>query len=376
MHPAKDKRVFDKEAVSLSEAGFKITHLCPGDASQAGLHEGVDIVTYQRPKNIKGRLTQLFRLYSLAKEVNADAYHCNEVDSWGVGVALKIFCKKKCVFDVHEHYPSTFAESRFPQWARGGVAGCVRTVFALFTPFTDNIVLAKETVSDDFKMAGTKKVLVRNYTPKAALTISNKPQSGLKVKTDEFTLIHLGLFNKLRGWPQALEALRLMDNPKVRLKVIGEINDGTHDEFLAQCEALELTSQVEVLDWMPFAHAFEHLQKADIGLILFQPNTLNHVYAMPHKMFDYMAAEIAVILPDFAVEVAPIVKDTKCGLLVDPSDPNDIAEKIQMMISDPAALRAFGENGKAAVQDRYNWEAEVARLIEMYKSMFAVEGLS
>lgn len=375
MHPARDKRVFDKEARSLSNAGFEVTHLCPGTDDQKGYHDGVEILTYQRPKNILGRLKQIYVLYQLAKEVDADAYHCNEVDSWGIGVALKILRKKKCVFDVHEHYPSTFAESRFPKWSRGFVAGFVRSVFSLFTPFTDNIVLAKESVSEDFKMAGDKKVLVRNYTPKASLTLSNNARPTLKAKTDGFTLIHLGLFNKLRGWPQALEALTLLDNPKVTLKVIGEINDGTHDEFLTQCEVLNLTSQVEVLDWMPFAQAFEHLQKADIGLILFQPNTLNHVYAMPHKMFDYMAAEIAVILPDFAVEVAPIVKDTQCGLLVDPSSPKDIAEKIQIMISDPEALQAFGQKGKAAVQDRYNWEAEVERLINMYKKMFTGEAL-
>ena len=374
MHPARDKRVFDKEALSLLNAGFQVTHLCPGGEVNTEIQDGINIITYQRPKSIADRLTQLLKLYRLAKVVNADAYHCNEVDSWGVGVALKILRKKKCVFDVHEHYPSTFAESRFPKWANNIVAGCVRLVFNMFTPFTDNIVMAKQSVSDDFKIDSSKKTLVRNYTPKSALKMTEKVETDVKSETDDFTLIHLGLFNKLRGWPQALEALKLIDNPKVSLKVIGEINDGTHDEFMAQCEQLDLTRQVEVLDWMPFAQAFEHLQNADIGLILFQPNTLNHVYAMPHKMFDYMAAELAVILPDFAVEVAPVVKDTNCGLLVDPSDPKDIAEKIQMMISDPAQLRTYGENGKVAVQDRYNWEAEVARLIAMYENMFAVNG--
>ena len=310
---------------------------------------------------------QLLMLYRMAREEDADVYHCNEADSWGVGVALRLLRGKRCVFDVHEHYPSTFAQSRFPIWLQPAVAGAVRLVFRVLTPFTDRIVLAKRSVADDFHTDPAKKVLVQNYTPLSGLNFAAAAHAD--VAKESYTLVHLGLFSKMRGWPQVLDAMALMQHKNLRLLVIGEINDGSRDEFQQQVQLLGLADRVSQLDWMPFDQAFAHLLQADIGLIAFQPGVQNHVYAMPHKMFDYMAAGLAVMLPEFAVEVAPVVKESRCGVLIDSGDPHDIAAKLDALLTDPAAMQAMGQRGREAVKQHYNWEAEATRLVSMYKEM-------
>lgn len=42
---------------------------------------------------------------------------------------------------------------------------------------------------------------------------------------------------------------------------------------------------------------------------------------MPHKLFDYMREAKPVIAPDFAIEVARIVDDAGCGVLVEVTEP-------------------------------------------------------
>ncbi|RJQ28472.1 glycosyltransferase [Candidatus Parcubacteria bacterium] len=370
MHPPQDKRVFDKEAVTLASVGHEVMHLCPGIDSEAGVNRGVKIITYPRPYSIKDRLWQLFRLYGMAKKINADVYHCNEVDSWVVGVFLNIFRNKRCLFDVHEHYPSTFAESRFPRWFQPVVAASIRLVFRVLTPFTDRVILAKKTVGADFLNADSKKVLVRNFTPLSGLNFAGR-RSILK-KGDMVTLLHLGLFSKIRGWPQLLKSMDLMKYKNVRLEVIGEFHDGTRSEFDASVKKYGLADRVVVYDWMPFDQAFQHLLGAHIGLVIFQPGILNHVYAMPHKMFDYMAAGMAVVCPDFAVEVAPFVEESGCGVLVDPSDAHGLASKLDELVASPETINELGARGQQAVRERYNWEAEAERLVQMYKDLEAI----
>ena len=364
MHEPNDKRVFSKEALSLAKAGHEVTHLCPGDARYAGFYSGVRTVTYIPPQGMAGRLQQLVNLYRKASKLNADAYHCNEVDSWVIGVFLRIFRKKICVFDVHEHYPSTFAESRFPVFIRPFISMLILVLFRILIPFTDRIVLAKETVSADFHTSNAKKVLVKNYTPLEAIKFTTAGHQGRENSSG--VLIHLGLFSKNRGWPQVLEAMALMKHKDIKLKVIGRINDGTQTEFQKRVEKLGLKECVQVYDWMPFDEAFEHLQSAHVGIIAFQPGILNHVYAMPHKMFDYMAAGMAVVCPEFAVEVAPVVEETCCGLLINPASPEDIATKLDYLLSDRERLADMGHRGKYAVQKKYNWEAESKKLLKMY----------
>lgn len=182
------------------------------------------------------------------------------------------------------------------------------------------------------------------------------------------TIVHIGLFSKVRGWPQVLEALAMTDD-QVRLDVIGTINDGSQDEFFARLDALQLSSRVNVYDWMTFDEAFKHLLRSDVGIISFQPGIQNHVFAMPHKLFDYMAAGLSVLLPKQAIEVAPIVKDAECGLLMDPSDPRDIAASIKFLFDNPAEAKTMGENARRAISEEYNWEAEGEKLVQMYSDL-------
>ena len=367
MHTPFDKRVFDKQARSLVAAGFSVIHLCPGPQKFNGVRDGVLIQTYSRPVGLFSRFIHLYSLYKLASQVRADAYHCNEVDSWGIGVALKLFQKKLCVFDVHEHYPSTFAESRFPKIFRPIVSAFIRIVFNILTPFTDRIVLAKSSVGSDFSIDSSNKILVRNFSPLSTLKFAKSP---LPSEEKSFiTLVHLGLISKLRGWPQILEALDMMSCKNVRLLIIGEFNDNSIEDFIDRAALLGLTDRVTILEWMPFENAFLHLLNADIGIVAFQPGITNHIYAMPHKMFDYMAAGLAVAVPEFAVEVAPIIEDTKCGVLIDPSNPQNIADKLDALLKMPKLITEMGLRGKKAVCSRYNWEAEVKLLIQMYEKL-------
>ena len=150
MHPPLDKRVFDKEASFLSANSFDVTHIAPGD-EKTWIQNGVRIITYKARVGILGRVLQLKKLFNLARSIDADVYHCNEVDSWLIGVLLKIKYKKYCVFDVHEHYPEDFSEMRFPVWLRPPVKLLIKIIMWIFSRFTDRIVLAKSSLMSDFK---------------------------------------------------------------------------------------------------------------------------------------------------------------------------------------------------------------------------------
>ncbi len=371
-HPALDKRVFDKEARSLHQHGFEVLHLCPqseGEPLGGWQQDGIHIETYPRLPGIRGRFRQLIRLYRRAKAVGADVYHCNEVDSWAIGVLLRIFTGRKCVFDVHEHYPSTFAESRFPRWLQPMIAGSVRLFYALLTTFTYRIVLAKRSVAPDFWFARRKLVLVQNFTPLAALTSQGNGER--QPHTGPATLIHLGLIGEARGWPQLLDALAQMRHQDCIIHIIGKFHDGTEEAFFTKARALSLHERIKFDRWMPFDQAFKLLTQADVGLILFQPGIQNHVFALPHKMFDYMLAELPLVAPAFAAEVREIVDESGCGLLVDPADPHAIAAALDKLLAEPDTRAELGQRGRDAVLKKYNWEAEAQQLIEMYSKCAA-----
>lgn len=360
MHPPLDKRVFEKEALTLVEAGHEVVHVCPGTPGITQ-EKGVKLVQYRPPKGIRARIAQFPLLYRLALEENADAYHCNEVDSWIVGAFLSRG-RKICVFDVHEHYPSTFAELRFPKFMRPVVAGTIRLLYRLLTPWTACFVLAKESLSGDFRHAPGKTLVVRNFTQSPVVA---DPQA-IRRPAGLCELVHLGAIGRARGWRQMLEAVALLNDTRVRLKLVGKFIDDSEVAFWESARALGVRDQVDMKPWLPFSEAFQILQASTAGLIAFQPGIQNHVYASPHKFFDYMAAGIPVIAPAFAVEIAAITKKHKVGLLVDSADPADIARAINRIQTEPKLAMEWGRNGIRAVQQHFNWEREANNLQALY----------
>ena len=58
-----------------------------------------------------------------------------------------------------------------------------------------------------------------------------------------------------------------------------------------------------------------------------------------------------------------------CGLCVDPAYPAAIADAITYLAEHPERRAEMGANGRRAVLEQYNWEAEGRRLIEAYEAL-------
>ncbi len=109
------------------------------------------------------------------------------------------------------------------------------------------------------------------------------------------------------------------------------------------------------------------LAKSKAGIVTFYPLP-NHIDAQPNKMFEYMAAGIAVICSDFPYW-KEIIEDNNCGICVNPLDENEISNAINKLMSDSDLAKHMGENGKKLVTQKYNWDIEEKKLIQLYKEL-------
>ena len=71
-----------------------------------------------------------------------------------------------------------------------------------------------------------------------------------------------------------------------------------------------------------------------------------------------------VIAPDFSLEVARIVKEADCGLLVDVTSPQAIATAMLNLLEHPEKAARLGQNGRRLVETKYNWQQDERQLIE------------
>lgn len=370
-HPPADVRVVGKEGAALAQAGWRVMHLCPAPARQdasapleeggAGgqlapaSHAGVDIHTYRRAPGWRGRVLGIPALARRAAATGAAVLHASEPDAWIAAILAARRSGARVVLDVHEHYPSRL-DGRLPRVLRPLGRAALRLACRLSARHADAVVVAKDGLDQDFAAPG-RTIPVRNYASPASVTPRTHEDGPL-------TLVHLGALGRARGSLEMLEALAHCP-PETRLRLIGRITDGSGEDFTAHAARLGVAGRVEQLGWMPHAEALAQAARADIGLVLFQPGVENHRLALPHKLFDCMQAGLPIIAPAFAEEVAAVVREAGCGLLVETDDPTAIAAAIERL-RDPALRAQMGGRGRQAALGRFGWGAEAARLVALY----------
>lgn len=371
-HPYDDTRILHKEAHALAEAGYAVTHLAPAQSRTevprpTFVVNGVTIKIYAHG----GRLARMWRLMRLARRERAHCYHCNEVESWLVGLVLKLFAPQaKVVFDVHEHYPSRFAEPHIPRSLHRIGPVIMRAMLKTLPWLTDYVILAKRSVEADLPSRYRRRAFIFNYGV-MRMQVREPEHISAAIRScfnaDVFTAVHVGGLSRARGWPQLLKALSMTRQP-VRAICLGSVDEGA-DIFIAEARRLGVWDRIVLKERVPYDEMFDYLSLSDVGLMLYQPGILNHVYAFPMKLYDYMWAALPSIGPDFAVEAAPVIDEERCGLCIDTADAAALARALDWLADNPGEATQMGLRAREAVRRTYNWEEQARRLIRIYDSL-------
>ncbi len=81
-----------------------------------------------------------------------------------------------------------------------------------------------------------------------------------------------------------------------------------------------------------------------------------------------MSAGIPVIASNFPLW-KEIVEGAGCGICVDPLSPDEIAKVIQWIMVHPAEAEHMGQNGRRAVEEKFNWGIEEKKLFSVYREL-------
>ena len=85
-------------------------------------------------------------------------------------------------------------------------------------------------------------------------------------------------------------------------------------------------------------------------------------------MFEYMASGIPVIASNFEKWI-PIIEGNSAGICVDPYNIEEIANAIKYLKENPQNAVEMGKNGRRAFEEKYNWQMEEIKLIDLYNTI-------
>ncbi len=162
---------------------------------------------------------------------------------------------------------------------------------------------------------------------------------------DRFVIMHAGNMGLSQGLDCIIEAARLLrDNPELMFVFIG--NGVKEAELRAQVQEFGLQNVI----FLP-QHCKDELQdpysSSDVFLVSLKRGLAG--YIVPSKLYGILAAgRPFVAAVDDECEVAAIARKYDCGLVAQPEDPVDLAEKILTLYHNRAMARRLGTNARQA----------------------------
>jgi glycosyltransferase involved in cell wall biosynthesis len=356
VHSIRDPRIFHKQCRSLAALGYDVGLIACHARSE--VVDGVRIVPLDRPR---GRLDRMVRVgwnaYRAAIAERADVYHLHDPELLWVAALLRLR-GRRVIYDVHEDVPKQILSKHWiPDRARPVVSRAVALVEALSARIVDGIVAATPSIAEKFP--GPTTVVVQNF-PEASFTRTDGAASPAE---RPHAFVYAGGLMEIQGVREMAEAFA-----RLPAGMTGAIA-GTFipPELEAEIAAMPGWRRVRFLGRLPRADVVRAMDDARVGIVLNHPRP-NYLDAYSTKMFEYMARGLPVVCSDFPLW-AGIVGDAECGIAVDPRSPAAIAGAIRELNEDPDRARRLGDNGRRAIAERYNWEAELLKLEALYRQV-------
>jgi glycosyltransferase involved in cell wall biosynthesis len=356
VHSRCDTRIFIKMCSSLALKGYSVS-LVVADGFGDEVKNKVNIIDVgTRLGGLLSRMTKtVHRVYEKAMELNADIYHLHDPELIPIGLKLKKQ-GKKVIFDAHEDLPKQLLSKPY----LNPIAKIILSkAFALYEqwacPKFDAIITATPYIRDKFLLINTNTVDINNFPLLDELANTNEWS---QEKHDK--VIYVGGITKIRGIEQVIQAMESVADG-INLNLAGVFSEKNVEESVKSHVAW---SKVNELGFLNRQKVSAILAQSKVGLVTFLPAP-NHIDAQPNKMFEYMSAGIPIVTSNFPLW-RKIVEGNQCGICINPLEPNEIAEAINFIISNPKKAEKMGLSGRRAVEEKYNWPIEEEKLFKVY----------
>jgi len=301
---------------------------------------------------------------------DADVHHGHDVTGLVAAVAAAEGHPAWVVYDSHELYVDSGRHARQGRLARRWM----RSVERRLALRADALVTVNRTLEETLRARlGIARSLVVHNAPPRWMPPVERPdllrrRLGLAPGTP-VVLYHGGLTAE-RGLLQLVDALARPELADACLVLLG--GGPLRDAIAAR--AAPIAHRVHLLDAVAPDDLALWVASADVGVMPNQPVNANERLSTPNKLFESIAVGLPVVSSDFPERRRIIVDDPDgpLGALCDPTDPASIAAAIRGILTlDPEAGINLRLRILRAAHERWNWETEGARLVELYARLAA-----
>jgi colanic acid biosynthesis glycosyl transferase WcaI len=206
-------------------------------------------------------------------------------------------------------------------------------------------------------------IVIENWADAEAITPVPKQENEFVAShglEDKFVVLYSGNAGRAHTFESVLVAARqLRAEPDVVFLFIG---GGSQLGELQQVVERERLTNVRFLEYLPRDQLRYSLSAASVSLVTENPEVTGLI--VPSGTYGILASGRPILFVGNAEsDVATIVRDFDCGIVVAPADSAGLVHAIRSLLNDPFEVARLGDNARRAVDLAYNRVSSVRRWV-------------
>jgi glycosyltransferase involved in cell wall biosynthesis len=181
-----------------------------------------------------------------------------------------------------------------------------------------------------------------------------------RLEKNGYKLIYTGAIRPGRGLEELTDIV--MDMKDTELVVTGKIKDTKLHEKMV------VIPNIKYCGFLDRNELLDLEASSDVMIALYDLNLQSqYEYGMANKVLEAMMCGIPVI-----TNISPdLINDTKCGIIVQYDNIDQIKSAIIAMRDDPNLRKFYGNNGRKAYLEKYNWTKMEEKLYSLYHQLLS-----
>lgn len=368
--PRNDREVvMYRQAKSLLSAGYSVYNVVSDNAPSV-VEQGVSVISigYNALTFFERMFVAPRRLYKKLIEIDADVYHTVNVDQLLLCFLLKKN-GKRVLFEMRENHPySLLWKSRGPKWLLKPVVWLMAKYMGFILKRLDVVTVLNYDIKTYLESWGVNKDKIHLWGnfPEIKKDYSLTFEDYIK---RENRVIYFGLIYSYSRQEVFLKALS--EIPSVNYLVAGRFMGNELNSYKPRIVNMPEWKNVEFIEGFKHEELAGFIKRSTISNVLRDFS----VYSMEKsgsygiiKIFESMEAALPIICSDMPI-YRDIMKEYKCGILVDPKDEQQIKEAIEYLITHKEDAWRMGQEGRRAVIEKYSWDALSVKYLRMINGL-------
>lgn len=348
-------------AAALREAGFDVTMMAQPDLTEG--HEDAVAVEYLPVRgNRYLRMASGALTMGRALRRDADALYVLTLDLLPWAMLAHVLGRRVVVYDSNDEYDTfMLIKDWLPRRARRPLQLMIRWLEPWLAKRLDAATTALPATQSKFERAGVRSLLVRNFPPSSGVAADPPAEE------PEYDIL-LGGSLPDEQVPLLARTARLVEERRGAPArwLVAARNYGDRDRELLE-QALEeqgVRGSFDLRYNLPFPEMKRLMAASRIGFVLY-PGDVNYAERIPIRIFEYMAAGLPFVASDLPT-TSQFTAGHGVADLVTVGDPEAFASAIAGLLEDPARRAEMSKRGPQLVLERYNWELESQKLVNLF----------